>query len=267
MNRRVAWLAATVAVAGALLPATAAQELRFDAASIKVNRSGDARVSGGIRGRTYAATNMPLRMVIMAAYDLQLEDFRLEGGPRWLSSDRFDIVATSPENATARDVPAMLRALLAERFKLVVRTEMRDAPGYALVLARRDGRLGPSMKQAALDCAAEEAAGRTTPRPEPGQDGVCRRQIADGIMGRGQPMSSLARMVTVFVQRRVEDRTGLTGGFDFDLRPLEPGTDLRSDNAAAVFTALQEQLGLRLEGIRAPAEFVVIESVEPPVEN
>jgi uncharacterized protein (TIGR03435 family) len=239
------------------------QQLAFDAASVKPNTSGDLAMRGGTRGRAYTAVNMPLRRIIATAFALQLEDFRLIGDQPLLV-DRFDITATLPEKATPRDVPAMLRALLAERFKLSVHTETRDAPVLALALVRRDGRLGPKLRQATVDCAAAEAAGRPIPPAAGGQPAICESEVGDGIRGRGQPLSSLARMLTVFVQRRVVDRTGLTGGFDFDLQFDGAGAGPGVESTSALITALQEQLGLKLESTRAPVEFVVVDGVQAP---
>lgn len=241
----------------------AGQTPTFEAASVKPNTSGDLRIRGGVRGRAYSAVNMPLRRIIAAAYELQLEDFRLDGDQSLLA-DRFDITATLPEKAAPRDVPAMLRALLGDRFKLVVHTETRDAPVLALGLARRDGRFGPALRQASDDCAAIEAMGRAIPQPEPGQPAICESEIGDRIKGRGQPIGVLARMLTPFMQRRVLDKTGLTGGFDFDLQFEGASAGPGIDSGRALITALREQLGLELESTRAPVEFVVIDAVWPP---
>jgi uncharacterized protein (TIGR03435 family) len=241
-------LAAAVVMVGSAL----GQAPAFEAASVKPNRSGDFRMRAGTQGRIYTAVNMPLRRIVAAAYELQLEDFRLVGDQALLA-DRFDITATLPEPATRRDVPVMLRALLAERFTLRVHTETRDAPMLALTLARGDGRLGPNLRQAAMNCAAEAQPPAT-----------CESEIGDRIKGRGQPLSSLARMLSVFLQRRVEDKTGLTGGFDFDLQFEAAAAGATVDAAANVITALQEQLGLKVESIRGSMEFVVIDSVQRP---
>ncbi len=238
-------LIATILIAG-LTSAGRGQQMTFEAASVKPNTAGDLLMRGGTRGRTYNAVNMPLRRIIATAYALQLEDFRLIG-EQPLLADRFDITATLPERTTPRDVPAMLRSLLAERFKLSVHTETSDAPVLSLTLTRRDGRLGPKLRQAAVDCTAVEAEGRVVPPPEPGQQAKCESEVADGIRGRGQRLTSLARMLTVFVQRRVEDRTGLTGGYDFDLQFEGAATGPGVDASGALVTALQEQLGLKLE--------------------
>lgn len=279
----VAFAAAAVWTTGLQLDSRVlAQGVTFEAASVKANLSGDVRQGGGTRGRTYTATNMPLRPIIAAAYELQLQNFRLVGGPSWIGAggppwigaDRFDITATLPENTTARQVPAMLRALLADRFKLVVHTEVREAPSYALVLARSDKRLGPALRRAEVDCEAAEAAGVVIPTPKPGDRGPCDSEIGiagGGILGRGQRLSRLARMMSQFVGRHIVDRTGLTGGFDFELRFSEQatgtGTAPAPGDAPSLFTALPEQLGLKLESIREPIEFVVIDSVERPTVN
>jgi uncharacterized protein (TIGR03435 family) len=221
---------------------------------------------GGARGRAYNAVNMPLRRIIATAFELQAEGFRLVGDLPLLA-ERFDITATIPEGASPRQIPAMLRGLLAERFKLVVHTETRDTPVLSLTLARRDGRLGPKLRRAAVDCVAAEAAGRAIPPPEPGQQATCESEVSDGIRGRGQPLRSLAAMLTVFVQRRVVDNTGLTGGFDFDVQFYGAAAGPGVDASSALITELQEQLGLKLESTRAPVEFMVVDAIERPTPN
>src|SRR5262249_25459136 len=129
----------------------------FEAVSVRANTSGQTRMSAGVRGRTYTAVNTPLRPIIAAAYDLSLQSFRLIGGPAWIGADRFDITATLPDGAGRRELPMMLRALLAERFKLVAYAETREAPIYALVVARADGRLGTGLRKADVDCDAVPA--------------------------------------------------------------------------------------------------------------
>jgi uncharacterized protein (TIGR03435 family) len=183
------------------------------------------------------------------------------GGPSWIGADRFDITATMPEGAAMRDLPVMLQALLADRFRLAVHAETRETPMYALVVARGDGRLGPQLKNAPLDC--EIAAGERS---------RCSLQVSDKITGRGQRMSALARMLAQFAGRPVIDRTGLAGGFDFDLEspdiaggPRATGPD--SDSGGGIFTALEEQLGLKLSATKGPLEFVVIDSAERPTED
>jgi uncharacterized protein (TIGR03435 family) len=245
----------------ATVPATP-QELAFEAASVRANTSGDIRIRASTQGRTYTAVNMPLDRLIAIAYDLQPLMSRLSGGPSWVRSERFDITATLPANTTFRQVPVMLRALLAERFKLAVRSETRDAPAYALVMARSDGRLGPRLLRSTVNCVEEASAGRTPP-PRPDGTPACQTQVDSNIQGRGQPLVTLARLLPSFVQRPVVDRTGLSGAFDFDVTVPPQSTAADSDAGGGIVTALQEQLGLKLETTQAPLEFIVIESVEP----
>ena len=255
------------------------QPVTFEVVSVKQNRSGELAMPQGTRGRRYTATNTPLRFVIATAYGIPVA--RVLGGPSWLGNatiemrqvggDRFDIGATLPEGSAATQVPVMLRALLADRFKLVAHSEMRDAPMYALIVARADGRLGPRLRQASIDCESAATAGTVVPPANPGERGPCASEIGGEIVGRGQRLTALARMLAFFAGRPVVDRTNLAGGFDFDLRfpELETSPDGRNpaDSAGGIFAAVQEQLGLKLDPIRAPLEFIMIDSVDHPTEN
>lgn len=250
---------------------------KFDVASVKSNKSGDLAMPARTRGRTYTATNIPVRYLVASAYGVPAA--RVLGGPSWVGTanvsmplvggDRFDILATLPEGAGANQLPSMLRELLVNRFKLVAHSEMRDAPLYALVVDRVDGRLGSRLRKASIDCEALDAA--AIPAAKPGERGPCASELGGEIIGRGQRLTTLARMLSFFAGRPVVDRTNLTGGFDFDVRFPELDTPPDGRNAAdaggGLFVAIQEQLGLKLEPIRGPLEFVVIDSVERPTEN
>ena len=158
----------------------------------------------------------------------------------------------------------MLQNLLIERFKLVARRDRRDMPIYALVVARSDRRLGPQMKPSTADCAALlaafKASGATRQTPD---SNLCGGKSSKGrIWGTGVPLDDLARRLVV-AGRPVVDMTGLTGLFDLDLK-FTPDDAPDPASGASVFTAVQEQLGLRLEPRQAPANVFVIESVERP---
>jgi uncharacterized protein (TIGR03435 family) len=231
----------------------------FEAASVKPNASGDRRQSQRTEGRTFRAINVPARTLIRQAYRLMFEDYRLLGAPSWTSTDRFDVVATIPEGTPSGQSAAMLQALLADRFKLKVHTEVREAPGYALVLARKDKKLGPQLHRAAIDCGA--------PHPDDPQH-PCEQQINSEIKGRGQRIDVLAKTLLQFVGRSVVDRTGLTGGFDFDIRAAEiAGGGGDAGDIPSIFTAIQEQLGLKLKPIRVEVEFVVVDRIHHPEAN
>ncbi|MGH9148645.1 MAG: TIGR03435 family protein, partial [Vicinamibacterales bacterium] len=199
----------------------------FEVASVKPNKSGEPFVRiGNQPGGRFTATNVPLRLLIRNAY--QIQDFQLIGAPDWVSSDRFDIVAKAEGDVPPAapggppgPIQFMLRALLAERFNLKTHSERRELPIYALILARSDGKLGAQLRPAAVDCAAVQAGRRGGPPPAPPQPGErlpCGIRIGPGqLTGGSMPMSQLATLLAPFVQRVVVDRTGLTGNFDFDL--------------------------------------------------
>jgi uncharacterized protein (TIGR03435 family) len=261
----------TVLVLGAVLlavPMSSQTGPVFEVASVRLNISGGVGRAQTIQGRTYRAINVPAKLLILRAYELMFEDHRLVGAPAWAESDHFDIVATLPENAPPRQIPAMLRALFADRFKLAVHTELRESLAYALVLARKDKRLGSQLRPAANDCGASADTGFVVPQPSREDVQPCELEISGSIKGRGQRLDALARTLLPFVGRSVLDRTGLTGGFDFDIQAAEiAGGDGGGGDLPSIFTAVQEQLGLRLETIRAPLEFVVIDSMEHPEPN
>jgi uncharacterized protein (TIGR03435 family) len=263
--------------------------LRFDTASVKPNKSGVEeryiRIDPG--GGSLTVVNLQLRALITFAY--QIQSFQLEGGPDWIASERFDILA-KPE----RPVPGtgaffdgqeplrmMLRTLLADRFKLVMHKETKELPIYELVLARQDGKLGPQLRPAAMDCAARAAAARTgTPLPPPsgppgpGSCGFTMNPVS--FRAGGATMAMLAGNLEGPAQRLVIDRTGLTGTWDFEVKytpdrsQLPPGVEppVPIDwNGPSLFTALEEQLGLKLRPARGPVEVLVIDSVDRPSEN
>jgi uncharacterized protein (TIGR03435 family) len=263
----------------------------FEVASIRRNTSGEEeRFFQRQPGGRFNVRNMPLRALITFAYDLQ--GFQLQGGPDWITADRFDIVAKAegdPEPVSLGSpggdpLRLMLRSLLAERFNLVMHEETRELPIFELVVARRDGTLGPQLRPASVDCNEEAAARRAAERAgappragvAPNGPGTCGLtmnpvRIAFG----GMPLSALTGGLAGMVGRVVVDRTGLTGNWEFELKfapdpaRLPPGIDLPpiDDTLPSLFTALEEQLGLKLEPSRGPVEVMVIDSVEQPEEN
>ena len=219
-------------------------------------------------------------------------DFRLPGqivgGPAWINTDRFDINAKAEGNPPADGLNAMLRQLLADRFALKVHTEQREVDVYTLVLARADGRLGPGLRKPAVDCQAREdarkrdAAAGVPPSqsvppgpPKPGERPECGMMSSsmNGVLRLatgGTPISAIGTIVQTTVGRPVLDRTGLTGRFDIDLQFAGTGPLVNADTPdapASVFTAVQEQLGLKLEPRKERMEVLVIDSVERPTEN
>jgi uncharacterized protein (TIGR03435 family) len=249
----------------------------FDVASVTPNKSGDPGGSfGGRPGGQVIVRNNTLRNMIRNAYGLQ--EFQIVGGPEWINADRFDIVAKAADNAPPTQVLLMVRSLLADRFKLAVHTETREIPVYALVMARSDGRPGPQLRPAAVDCAALAAArGRGAPAPAPAPPGerpTCGMRTVPGrMMAGGYALTDVARNLSPFTGRIVVDKTGLNGTFDLDLAwtpdqiptgPLPPGAQTIDPNGPSLFTAVQEQLGLKLDSQRGPVEVLVIDRAEQP---
>jgi uncharacterized protein (TIGR03435 family) len=265
-----------------------AQEPVFEAASIRLNRDGGP-VSGLRRspGGRFDGTNVPLAVLISFAY--QLQPFELQGGPPWLTSDRWDIVAKidgdpPPTPLGTPDAMALaMRALLADRFKLVLRRDMREQDVYQLVMARADRQPGPGLRQSSVDCLAIQQAadaarkgGPAAPNPNTSDTVVCGiRNSGRRLQFGGSGMSMVTSMLTSLSQRRVVDRTGLTGNWQFDISfrpeqptPGPPGEPASGDaDAPSLFTVLQEQLGLKLESATMPMPVMVVERVERPTED
>ena len=275
------WVLCVLWPAGETIAAQAAASHTFDVASIKPVKpeAGLQKplVCGFGAGGKFLAYGW-LRYLIACAYDMRsaAPRQRIIGGPDWADVDAFDIMANSPPDNVPRSLVeglAMFRSLLAERFKLLAHRERRDVPMYALVVARRDGKLGPQMQPTADDCSRWLAGGRRGTAPPVVGDLPCGRQA----VGRGRfhsnamSLSQLANLLSPSVERPVQDRTGLKGTFALDLqwRPEKEAPDaaLSDSLPTSIFTALQEQLGLKLESIRAPIELLVIDHVERPTED
>jgi uncharacterized protein (TIGR03435 family) len=270
-----------IAVCAALLltPASA-EKLEFDVASVKAGTAGSERIGVGIRGNELHATNLPLRTITQWAYNIR-PLFRtggvLEGGPSWMDTDGFDIVAKAPRRPSIDEAREMLRALLADRFKMRVHKETREAPVFALVLANKDGKLGPGLRRSERDCSQFSAAVENGDFGTEFRRDGCNLRNAGGVgvtVLRGSaaipvliPLMSRGREI----DRPIVDRTGLTGTFDIELtfNPVRPGLPGRGEipvpaDGTSLFTALQEQLGLKLEASRGPLDVIVIDSVERP---
>ncbi len=219
-------------------------------ASIKPNRSGAAPV--GAPGDVFANgvfryTNVPLRLLIRQAFERPRGD-DVRGGPGWLDSERWDFAARA-EAASANMLP-MLRTLLSDRFRLRYHIESEEGAVYALTLARSDRRVGPSLRPS------------TGSRSYLGSTGV--------ITGHAVSMGDLARLLSGEAGRPVFDGTGLPGTFDIELR-WAPSTPSQPEAAPSdfpdLFTAVREQLGLRLQPSRGQIDRLVIDRVERPTEN
>jgi uncharacterized protein (TIGR03435 family) len=262
-----------------------AADAGFEVASVKPNKTDGPFPFGRIGllpGGRFTAMGATVRELIRAAYGLR-EDAQIDGGPTWVNGDRFDIEGKAPADASVTQVQAMLKGLLAERFKLTAHTESRQLPLYALVLATRDGKLGARLRRSGPECApitTPAELGPAPPPPPPPPAGAPQLLVARTPMRCGSMLIAglvSAREITMeqfiirlsnFVNRPVIDRTGLTGSFDLDLtytpelqtpRPFGVPSD-----GPSIFTALQEQLALKLDSQRGPVDVFVIDRAERP---
>lgn len=251
----------------------------FEVAAIKQNTSGDLEQHIFRSATGLTVTNMPARELIRFAY-LPRQPFQLVGGPSWIGTARFDVIAKIEGNAPPPTPPGVepdafmlaMRMLLADRFKLRVHHEQREMDIYALVLATPANGPGAGLKQSTTDC---EALGQTATRggltrPAPDTP-VCGLWGAPGqIRMGGFPLSLLANALSRMTGRIVVDRTGLTGNWVLTLTFAEqrsrPGVDLPAPapSAPSIFTALQEQLGLKLESTKGPVDVLLIDGIEHP---
>jgi len=261
---------------------------KFEVASVRENTNDDGKVMIGIQpGGRYNTVNVPLWELIRQAYAVQRT--QLVGAPEWTETARYDIVAKAesdiqgtPPGSPAGPLNFMMQDLLEDRFKLRTHRETRELPIYALTFARSDKTLGVGLRVSTVDCAAMRGrggrGGRGGPPPDPIASGgpQCGMRVAPGqVVAGGMALAQLTQMLSMFTQRIVFDRTGLEGTFDIDLTftpervpqgvPPPGAPPLAIDpNGPSIFTAVQEQLGLKLESERAPVEVLVIDHVERP---
>jgi uncharacterized protein (TIGR03435 family) len=249
----MATIAVIAPIFAGLVRAQAPPSLSFEVASIKPNRSGFMAIRLRQRpGGGLLAENATLRMLIQNAY--QIRPHQLIGGPEWINTEHFDVEAKA-DGANPGQVRLMLRTLLAERFHLKVHRETRQERMYALVVAKG----GPKFHDSKGDTSQMTGTGPGTLHAE---------KI---------PMTMFAHRLELMLERSVADETGLTSEYDFELKWLPerlaqrpPGDETApSDDqtSPSLFTALQEQLGLKLETRRGPVEVIVIDGVEKRAEN
>ena len=244
----------------------------FEVASVKPNASGASATASYVQpGGRYTAINVTLRMLMKTAY--QIHETQIVDGPGWIDVDRFDVSARAAEAPSAaafiERARLMLRPMLADRFKLALRNERREIPVYALVVARADGRLGPQFMRTDTsrcngpDVAVVPAAGAL----EPGQPLPCNMSFLRPTHAgaRGTEIFTLITHLRNGADRVVVDRTGLAGEFDWDLQWTgDPLAVSAAGSGVSLFTAVREQLGLRLEGQRAVVDVLVVERAEKP---
>ncbi|WP_263357795.1 TIGR03435 family protein [Acidicapsa ligni] len=240
----------------------------FDVASIRENKNNDGRWKMEFTQDGLTAMGVSLRYVVKEAYGVY-DDKRWLGGPEWMDSVKFNIEAkfdgTEYNKLTLDQRRAMLQALLADRFKLVVHHEMKEFPLYALVVTKN----GPTLH--------ERKAGELGHYGVADMSCLYKRSGRDNFEVEGCSMADLASSLTTGfahdLGRTVIDKTGLTGRYDFALRWATESASVSTEPVApegagpSIFKALPEQLGLRLEPTKGPLDVIVIDRAEMPSEN
>ena len=274
-------------------------DVRFEVASIRRNKEAEAQraavpvyvpvVPGRAQtlpGGLVRGLGMSVRELVRDAYGYRNRAHgEIVGFPDWTDKERYDLEAKADYNfpgSTSMGLPpaaeAALRTLLAERFKLKVRMEVQQRPIYELVLHRADGRLGPNLVPSKGGCRSffqrepvNTAVLVLPPREgEPQPLPPCGLSVATmGIFTTNMPMSDFVRLLALRPQinRTVVDRTGLTGGYDINLRFFEPGDPGAGNLLPAIKPLLESQFGLTLRDAEGPVEILVIEQIDHPTEN
>jgi len=233
----------------ALCAMACAQPKEFEVASIHPTPPqppGTMSIGMSIDKGMMRATGMTLKFLIEEAYDVR--DFQVIGGPSWIGSLQYDINAKVDGEPTDEQMRTMIQSLLADRFKLQVHRDKKEMPCYALVV----GKAGSKLKAPEMDAEGKPKGSMSMSR--------------GSFTGQGMPVKAIAHAVEQVLGRAVIDKTGLTGTFDFklDWTPDEARTD---GEGSSIFTALQEQLGLRLENTRGMVDIVIVDRLEKATEN
>ena len=252
-------------------------EPRFEVAAIKRNVDANGGQIGVAPGGRMTVKNVPVRFMIRFAYSIQ--DFQISGGPSWMNTDAYDISAKASENVGLQQLRPYLQKLLEDRFKLVVHHETKEMPAYELLPAKNGLKIVPSKDGS---CVSPDPKNQPKPgAPIPhfcGSIGFRPNLIEASAV----PIDRLVATLSTVLGRTVRDKTGIKYNIDVHLEftpdgingalPPAPGeppsaplaTDL---SRPSIFTAVQEQLGLKLESTKAPEDILVVDQLERPSEN
>lgn len=264
---------------------------KYDVATIKPTSGSDGRIGFMFVPDGISLSGVPVQMLLREAF--HVEDDHILGAPGWVKTNRYDVQAkVAPEDAPKlerlgfNERRSMIVPLLVERFNLKYHHETRELTGYSLVVAKGGPKLKLSEDQPPPPAAKPSDAGADPkpgdpPPPRPQQRRMLRMNGRGHLEAEGSSTEMLARVLSDQVGRTVTDKTGLTGSYDYTLQwtpddapPPRPGADAgapRNDSSDAtgpsIFTAVQEQLGLKLESTKGMADVIVIDHIDLPSEN
>lgn len=218
------------------------QNALFEAVSIKPAMPDGHTETRRYPGGRFTATGVTLKALIQRAWDVK--DFQITGGPGWVNSERFDVSAKAATSGTVSgpELAQMIQSMLRERFRLEIHREIKDMPIYSLLVAKSGPKLTPTT-----------AANQTWSR---GNGSLAGTKVPMGMFAGDLLESQLSRVVV--------DHTGIAGDFDIKLKWTP---DNAEEAGVSLFTAIQEQMGLRLEATHGPVEMLVIDRAEKPSEN
>ena len=260
----------------------------FEVASVKPSTTGADGTSFRVQPGRLTVTNGTFRMVMAVAY--KVRDFQISGGPNWTGTDRWNIEAKAEEGsvseltlsfdpAVTNPLLLMLQSLLEDRFQLKMHREPKDMPVYELAVAKGGPKIKLSADQSPI--VAPERGAPLPPKPQRGGP-MPRGAMAMGrgsVEANGVPIANFIQGLSQQLGRPIVDKTGLKGFYDIKLqwtpelggglvKPGGPDPDPPADaSGPSIFTAIQEQLGLRLDSAKGPVDILVIDSVQKPTEN
>ena len=249
--------------------------LTFEVASIKVNATRTRTPMQWQPGGHFVAT-LPVLSLVSIGYLVPI--YRIDGPPEWGRTTRFDINARAGHQPEAEERSAYFRGLLVDRFRFAAHVERREMDVYTLTLARGDGKLGPGLRRSDVDCdqviaeaRKRSQAGERPAPPPPGERPKCGAIGSVSMMTAGATeLAPLVNMLAGALGKPVVDKTGLTGRFDIDFTAAPP-TGVSDGSALAarppISTALEDQLGLKMQIGRGSVEVLVIDRLEMPTEN
>ena len=259
-------------------------DVAFEAASIKPFVPDGQGLEVEARPGRFIANNAAVIHLMEFAFGLRAD--QILGGDDWVRTERFDVEAVTPPGVPPEDVPLLVRRLLRDRFRLATRDDLRELPIHILLTSRDDGRLGPALVPASTDCGEILAQRRANGPSRPTSFGarpVCGlwqfamfhpgKGVVITVKGDAATIGDLTERLAGVLRRSIVDRTGLTGRFDLDLQFVPDPRDGAVPEAAAselgvsIFTAVQEQLGLRLQPDRGQVPVLLIDQVARPSEN
>ncbi len=241
--------------------------LQFEAATIKLNNRGENGADFDTHpGGLLHVRNNPMQNVIRNAYGVA-QVFLLIGGPDWIHSDRYDMEARAEGNPSRDQMMSMLQSLLEDRIKLKVHRETRDVPVYVMTVVKG----GPKLTAYSEGTCIDFDPNNPPPRPAPGEkplDHCGNNWVGSGMwIASKADMGSITGAISLIVRRKVIDKTGLTGMYNIRLELPPDPLNTTDASGPSMFTVLEEQLGLRLESSKGPADVLVIDHIERPSGN